>query len=198
METKGYAVKLPKYKEKIIHIPGGSRPVMVDVWVKATHPTRLSDKLKNAKIYARQEEAETVAFNIASWHPGLIGKVEVRAVKGTKKGLTSTACPQGLHKKPFLCVAVTDDTNSFGLFGMVLVAKDGESWKVYGTRLSEYAPIVKMGETVDVTAGPRGYRDWASHRMEAPERLEDCPAAKEVWKKTKKRVTKPRRAGSKG
>lgn len=87
----GYAVKVRKGKQKTFRIHGRDRLVDIDVWVQATNPIKLTEKLTKAKLFFNKEEAVEVAFNVSSWSPFFFRKPQVREVKERKGGLTSRA-----------------------------------------------------------------------------------------------------------
>ena len=80
--------------------------------------------------------------------------------------------------KQFKVVAVSTRTNSFGLYGMVLVAKDGEAWEVGANSIN----VKKKGDIITVPVR----HSWAEFQFEIPNRLEDAPepVIQEVWSLT--------------
>lgn len=86
--------------------------------------------------------------------------------------------------KEFKVASVSSNRNSFGLRGMILVARDGEAWQVAANNLNEK----KKGTVLRVpTFG--GKADFSHLEFEVPERLSDAPpgVVKEVWGKKKGR-----------
>lgn len=82
------------------------------------------------------------------------------------------------RKKAFKVASVSSNTNSFGLTGMILVARDGEAWQVGASSL--YVKV--KGSIIKVpTVGTS--RTFASLGFEIPEQLPDAPpgVVAEVW-----------------
>lgn len=84
----------------------------------------------------------------------------------------------------FKVVAVSSNTNSFGLFQCVLLAKNGLAYKACANSLN----IPKQGDTVSIPykAGPMGIEDARLNfagKFEIPERMDDAPQeiVDEVW-----------------
>lgn len=72
----------------------------------------------------------------------------------------------------FRVVAVSDNTNAFGLYGVVLVARDGEAWQVGLNHLR----VQSFSRGSDVTIRVNGpERLWHEIGAEIPERIEDAP-----------------------
>ena len=85
-------------------------------------------------------------------------------------------------RRTFRVASVSDNTNSFGLTGMVLIAKSGEAWEVGASSLA----VKKKGEDLTVPIEPNGDLDWASRGLEIARRLQpDCPpkALAEIFQK---------------
>jgi hypothetical protein len=81
--------------------------------------------------------------------------------------------------KIFKVAALSSNRNSFGLRGMILIAKDGEAWQVGANHL--YCRSV--GELVCVpVVGDKGL-SFAGLGFEIPEQLPDAPGAAvaEIW-----------------
>ena len=85
----------------------------------------------------------------------------------------------------FKVVAVSSNTNSFGLFQCVMIAKDGLAYKACANSLN----IPKQGDIVSIKFIKKidgtfsNKLDFAG-RFEIPERIEDAPkeVRDEVWK----------------
>jgi hypothetical protein len=81
----------------------------------------------------------------------------------------------------FRVVAVSDNTNSFGLHQFVAVAKDGEGYKLHTCYL--YKP--KKGDDItivfnlDEKTGRRSFKEVVGMGIEMPEKI-GIPAPKEV------------------
>lgn len=85
------------------------------------------------------------------------------------------------HKR-FMCVSYSDNANSFGLYGHIMVAEDGESWEVGRTRAGGAHKPWGLNELVDVRllltepkASQAARPDWASLGGEIPRRYRNCP-----------------------
>jgi hypothetical protein len=81
--------------------------------------------------------------------------------------------------KTFKVASVSSNTNSFGLSGMILIARDGEAWQVGA---SHHYPKTR-GDLVRVPVLGRRGRNFAPLGFEIPERLPLAPAGvvREVW-----------------
>jgi hypothetical protein len=81
--------------------------------------------------------------------------------------------------KHFMVVAVSGNTNSFGLYGMVLMTRSGEAWEVGASK----HVLKKKGDLVRVPCTKRGEPEWALKGFEIPRRLPKPPAKviAEVW-----------------
>lgn len=79
------------------------------------------------------------------------------------------------YTKKFKCVSVSENRNSFGLQGCIIVAPDGEAWEVGANYLN--AP--KKGDEVNVPFLEKDYftivPSFASLGFEIPKRLKDPP-----------------------
>jgi hypothetical protein len=82
--------------------------------------------------------------------------------------------------KQFKVVAVSENTNSFGLFGVVLVAKDGKAFQAGHSGFL----VPSQGSDVLVEVREDGL-NWARAGFEIPEELKSAPTevVNEVWKK---------------
>jgi hypothetical protein len=81
--------------------------------------------------------------------------------------------------KNFRVVSVSDNANSFGLHGHILIAEDGEAWEAGAGTFHGH----KKGDTLRLSADRDGEYDWAHHGFEIPRRLPDAPrnVVNEVW-----------------
>ncbi len=81
--------------------------------------------------------------------------------------------------KAFMVASVSENTNSFGLTGMILIAADGEAYEVGASSLY----VKKKGDVVQVPVVGKTGRNFASLGFEVPRRLSDAPAGvvEEVW-----------------
>ena len=77
--------------------------------------------------------------------------------------------------KHFKVVAISGNHNSFGLHGVVLVAKDGQAYEIGSNDLH----MPRQGDVLDVPVRPGGGLDWAELGYEIPRAL-DPPAPPEV------------------
>ena len=80
--------------------------------------------------------------------------------------------------KQFKVASVSDNTNDFGLYGMVLIALDGEAWQVGANSVN--VKIKGAVLHVDVHGDSPA---WENFGFEIPEKLERPPAkvVSEVW-----------------
>lgn len=78
------------------------------------------------------------------------------------------------RSKAFKVAAVSSNMNSFGLTGMILVARDGEAWQVGANSIN----VKRQGSVLKVKG-----RNFAALGFEIPERLPPAPrkAVAEVW-----------------
>lgn len=81
--------------------------------------------------------------------------------------------------KPFMVASVSENTNSFGLTGIILIAADGEAYEVGASSLY----VKKKGDVVQVPVVGENGRQFANLGFEVPRRLPDAPAGvvEEVW-----------------
>ena len=86
-----------------------------------------------------------------------------------------------MRTKNFKVLTVSDNPNSFGLHGHILVAKDGEAYEVGRSRGDWLTPWNK-GDIVPITFHRRN-PNWAGLSVEIPRKLPKAPAkvVKEVW-----------------
>ena len=83
------------------------------------------------------------------------------------------------NRKVFKVATLSSNRNSFGLRGMILIARDGEAWEVATNDLN-----AKPKGTLFVVATDNENRDWSKYGFEIPRRLKpDAPAGvvKEIW-----------------
>lgn len=76
----------------------------------------------------------------------------------------------------FRVVAVSSNTNSFGLHGMVLFGQDGSAWEVGANSIN----VLKRGRFITLP-DPQGQVYWASAGFEIPRKMPQPPES--VWKK---------------
>ena len=75
-----------------------------------------------------------------------------------------------MKTKLFKVALVSTNTNSFGLYGMILVARDGESWEVAANSLNKR----NRGDVI---------KGIDTHNFEIPRKLMKAPKAviKKIW-----------------
>lgn len=75
--------------------------------------------------------------------------------------------------KQFKVIAVSENTNSFGLHQMILVAQDGETWKVASNAIR----VKEKGDVIILD------KSWSHLGFEIPEQIDDAPnqIIKSVW-----------------
>lgn len=80
--------------------------------------------------------------------------------------------------KTFVVAAISTKPNSFGLHGIVLVAKDGEAWEVGHCQSSPPESAWKKGQLLDfpLDYSSGGEPQFAGRGCEIPRRLIQCPA----------------------
>jgi hypothetical protein len=85
----------------------------------------------------------------------------------------------------FKVVTISDNTNNFGLNGVILMDRNGEVWQIAVYQPETYHGM-KIGETVSVPFGNDDELAWELVGGEIPQRLTDAPPAlvKEVWEVT--------------
>lgn len=82
--------------------------------------------------------------------------------------------------RTFVVAAKSSNYNSFGLRGMILVARTGEAWQVAANTLNE----CEVGERLQAPLGPVDRHPiWAGFGFEIPQMLPPAPpkVVKEVW-----------------
>ena len=84
-----------------------------------------------------------------------------------------------IESKKFKVASVSDNANSFGLRGHVLIAEDGEAWEVGIT--GQFAQ--KKGDVVRINLDRNDELDWAFFGAELPRKLPNAPrnVVNEVW-----------------
>ena len=92
------------------------------------------------------------------------------------------------YQKTFRVISISENTNSFGLTGHILVATDGETWEVAKSRYGDVRSQWKRGQDiiVPVVASEQGEFirfEWGSLSCEIPCRKNDCPDSilKEIY-----------------
>lgn len=90
------------------------------------------------------------------------------------------AAPQKDYKQ-FKVASISKNTNSFGLNGVVLVAKDGEAWEV-GAYMGYNPPPFKQGDVLTLEKVGNHIAS-SQHSFEIPRKLPLCPpnVVKEIW-----------------
>jgi hypothetical protein len=90
--------------------------------------------------------------------------------------------------KSFKVASISSNANSFGLFGHVMMAEDGETWQVGRNRSGNFPKQWKQGEIIDVPLKTDPVRDitapaWEELSCEIPQRVPDAPdnVVAEVW-----------------
>lgn len=83
--------------------------------------------------------------------------------------------------KNFKCISVSENTNSFGLHGVILMARDGETWEVAMNGLNKPA----KGKVLNVPVDENGRAQMWRMNCEIPSRLTDTPKSvvKSAWGK---------------
>jgi hypothetical protein len=82
--------------------------------------------------------------------------------------------------KDFKVASKSENWNSFGLIGYIMIARDGEAWEVGKT----FSFPWNKGQIIDVPLDLNSIPVWSSLSCEIPRRLEpDAPpgVVKEVW-----------------
>jgi len=81
--------------------------------------------------------------------------------------------------KAFKVGSVSSNTNSFGLYGMILVGRDGEAWQVGANSIN----VRRKGTVLGISVVGRHGRDFAHCGFEIPEKLPTAPpgVVDEVW-----------------
>lgn len=82
--------------------------------------------------------------------------------------------------KLYKVASVSENANSFCLYGHILVALDGEAWEVARAK-GDWLDAWTKGTVIE--ADPKGKFGWASHSVEIPRQLPTAPegVVKEVW-----------------
>ena len=87
--------------------------------------------------------------------------------------------------KAFKVVTISVKPNSFGLYGHVLMAEDGEAWEVGRSRLGRRHPNEwSKGQIVQIQTH-EDRPQWHKHGVEIPRQLPKAPdnVVAEVWGK---------------
>jgi hypothetical protein len=92
--------------------------------------------------------------------------------------------------KQFKVASISSNPNSFGLYGHILVAEDGESWQVGRSRSGTSPKSWVQGEVIDAPLMNDPVRHinspaWQELHCEIPQRLPDAPpnVIAEIWGK---------------
>lgn len=83
--------------------------------------------------------------------------------------------------KEFKVATVSSNTNDFGLYGMMLFARDGEVWEVAANSLH----VKQIGDVVEVQLDEVStIPDFTALSYEIPQRMIDCPQeiVESIWK----------------
>lgn len=85
----------------------------------------------------------------------------------------------------FKVAAISDNRNGFGLRSMIVIAENGETWKVLASSVHE-KPVGYIIDVHCLDVHPNGEPVWARHHFECPEKLPNAPAKviAEVWNET--------------
>lgn len=179
------------YKGPVVKAWGGKRQ---NVTVRGTNNVMYSGTCNlTGGTYCRLKRIKGKRFG-----PGVLANAKKRKKPAAKKrkgpsyeqilDYYASLAPRGRSRrnpvkkaKHFIVVTVSKNTNSFGLRGMILMARDGEAWQVGASHLN----VKKPGDLVrvPVSVGPVREASWASLGYEIPNRLQRAPAhvAAEVW-----------------
>ena len=90
-------------------------------------------------------------------------------------------------QKEFKVVSISSNTNSFGLYGVILMGKDGESYQVGSNyfHLPKKGDVLKNNVHYNAETQERLLKtlSWSLSGFEIPERLPDAPfkVVQEVW-----------------
>jgi hypothetical protein len=84
--------------------------------------------------------------------------------------------------KTFVAASISKNTNSFGLHGIILLAKDGEAWEAAANSIN----VPKQHDRVTVALDDAGSPRWELKGYEIPRRLPAAPpkVVAEVWNHT--------------
>jgi hypothetical protein len=92
--------------------------------------------------------------------------------------------------KQFKVASISSNPNSFGLYGHIMVAEDGEAWQVGRIRAGNFPKPWDRGEVVDTPLKDDPIRHitspaWGELHCEIPQRMPDAPpnVVAEVWGK---------------
>lgn len=104
------------------------------------------------------------------------GRLSVRENRRRKKASRRNPVKTVKH---FMVVSVSSNMNSFGLRGMILMARDGEAWQVGVNHMR----VKKQGDLLRVPYSPSGGPEWFKLGYEIPHKLPKAPAkvASDVW-----------------
>lgn len=84
-----------------------------------------------------------------------------------------------VREKTYLVASVSENTNSFGLRGMVLVADNGEAWEVAANDLN----LKAKGDRVTTPVDRQGFPTFVGLGFEIPRQLGNAPqiVVDEIW-----------------
>ncbi len=84
--------------------------------------------------------------------------------------------------KEFKVVAISNNTNDFGLRGIILLARDGEAYQV-GRSDHNGLPRLNKNDVVKVPVDASGGLTWAAEGFEIPHAMTKAPpeVIKELW-----------------
>ncbi len=92
-----------------------------------------------------------------------------------------------MYTKEFKVVAKSQNTNSFGLFQMIVVAKDGEAYKTHASQYNakEQGESVYQKYSIDPKTEKKRNAYFSGHEMTT--KIDDCPknVVKEIWGNSK-------------
>ena len=77
--------------------------------------------------------------------------------------------------KSFKVAAVSKNTNSFGLHGVLLVAEDGECWQIGMSYINIESANLKGHSTVEQITHENGEKHFVGISYEIPEQLPKAP-----------------------
>lgn len=91
-----------------------------------------------------------------------------------------------MYTTPFKVVAVSANTNSFGLYQCIMIARDGRAYKACASYLNvpKKDSIVNVPAILDASGNPTSRFNFAALSFEIPEQIETAPeeVVAEIWK----------------